>query len=222
MDTDPFHDDSSMFFLPQMHTALGYSTKVYFNACCKPSPLFDSARLLSSLPISLGPAHLADSMKNVVQLLIDLCTNPEEALNRLPTATGVCVVCARVCVRACVRACMCAWMCLCVCVCVCVRVLESPTPLPIQEGPLLVARRGDTILSSHSIPAPGKLSEFWTQLYTHINTLQCCENFVSAHLPSAPCLLCHPFGTSTTYCTLVYMHVHVILYMYILHTTHSL
>ncbi|CAI8050289.1 Polyhomeotic-like protein 2 [Geodia barretti] len=122
--------------------ALGYSTKVYFNACCRPSPLFDETLLLSSLPISLGPSHLADAMRNIIQLLVDFCVNPEEALNKLPTAA---------------------------------------------------AKRGDVIVSSHSIPAPGKLSEFWIQLYNHISLLQCCENFVSAHPPSAPCLLCHPF-----------------------------
>lgn len=72
--------------------ALGYSTKVYFNACCKPSPLFDVELLLSSLPVSLGPGHLADSMRNVVQLLVDLCVNPEDALNKLPTAAGSVVV----------------------------------------------------------------------------------------------------------------------------------
>ena len=72
-----------------LSTALGYSSKVYFNACCKPSPLFDQKKLLSSLPLSLGPSHLSDSMKNVVQLLLDLCTDPEEALNRLPTAAGI-------------------------------------------------------------------------------------------------------------------------------------
>ena len=58
----------------------------------------------------------------------------------------------------------------------------------------MVARSGDTILASHSIPAPNKLSEFSTQLYSYVAVLQCCENFVSAHPPSAPCLLCHPFG----------------------------
>lgn len=68
--------------------ALGYSTKVYFNACCKPSPLLDTSKLLSSLPLSLGPGHLSDSIKNVLQLLLDLCVNPEEGLNRLPTAPG--------------------------------------------------------------------------------------------------------------------------------------
>ena len=70
------------------NAALGYSTKVYFNACCKPSPLFDTSKLLSSLPLSLGPGHLSDSLKNVLQLLLDLCVNPEEALNKLPTAPG--------------------------------------------------------------------------------------------------------------------------------------
>ena len=69
--------------------------------------------------------------------------------------------------------------------------LSLPTP---SIGPLLVAKRGDTVLASHTIPVPGKLSEFWTQLYNYVALLQCCENFVSAHPPSAPCLLCHPFG----------------------------
>ena len=77
-------------------------------------------KLLSTLPVSLGPAHLAESLKNVIQLLIDLCTNPEEALNRLPTAAGVCV-CVRACVCTCVRA--------CVHVCVCTSLLFPPQVL---------------------------------------------------------------------------------------------
>ena len=98
-------------------------------------------------------------------------------------------------------------------------------PLPSSlspSGPLLVAKDGDTVLASHSIPAPSKLSEFWVQLYSHVATLECCENFVSAHPPSAPCLLCHPFGMWATqqltppctqaYFRIVCMHVYTTVY----------
>ena len=131
-----------------MHAALGYSTKVYFNACCKPSPLFDPQKVLASLPISLGPSHLQVTMQSVLQLLLDLCYDPVAALEKIPCGMG----------------------------------------------PVLVAHTKDGEMASHGFPPPAKLSEYWIQLYEYSGLLQCCDNFLSAVTPSAPCLLCHPFG----------------------------
>ena len=132
------------------HTALGYSTKVYFNACCKPSPLFDACKIVSRLPFSIGPGFLMETMQEVLQLLLDLCIDPATAMDRIPTGSGVL---------------------------------------------LIVANEGaDGEMKSQSFPSPGKLSEYWQQLYSYAALLLCCENFLSACKPSAPCLLCHPFG----------------------------
>ena len=129
-------------------TALGYSTKVYFNACCKPSPLFDPQKVLTNLPLSIGPGHLAETMRLVLQFMLDLCFDPVAALERIPSGVG----------------------------------------------PVLVARTQDGEVASHGFAPPNKLSEYWDQLYSYATLLQCCENFLSAATPSAPCLLCHPFG----------------------------
>ena len=130
------------------HTVLGYSTKVHFNACCKPSPLFDSQKVLTSLPISIGPGYLVDTMRTVLQFLLDLCQDPVAALERIPTG----------------------------------------------PSPNLVARTLDGETASHGFPPPAKLSEYWIKVYEYSSLLECCENFLSAVPPSAPCLICHPFG----------------------------
>ncbi len=78
-----------MKYCPPPPTELGYSTKVYFNACCKPSPLFDTSKLLSGLPYSLGPGYLAETLQAVVQLLLDLCSDPGAALEHLPEGNGL-------------------------------------------------------------------------------------------------------------------------------------
>ena len=70
------------------HTALGYTTKVYFNACCKPSPLFDQQKIPTHLPLSIGPGHLTETMRTVLQLLLDLCQDPLAALERIPSGPG--------------------------------------------------------------------------------------------------------------------------------------
>ena len=129
-------------------TALGYSTKVYFNACCKPSPLFDSTKVLSALPLSIEPGYLADTMHKVLQLLLDLCKDPLSALERLPEG----------------------------------------------DGPLLTVKTSGGEFVSKKFPVPKKLSDYWTNIYKYASLLECCENFLSASTPSAPCLICHPFG----------------------------
>lgn len=71
-----------------LFVAVGYSTKVFFNACCKPSPLFDQQKVLSKLPLSVGPSHLAPAMQTVLQLMLDLCLEPEAALSLVPDGSG--------------------------------------------------------------------------------------------------------------------------------------
>ena len=132
------------------HTALGYTTKVYFNACCTPSPLFDKQKVLSHLPISIGPGHLTETMRTVLQLLLDLCQDPIAALEQIPGG----------------------------------------------PGPALIAHNADREIQSQGFLPPTKLSDYWSQLYKYASLLQCCENFLSATIPSVPCLLCHPFGES--------------------------
>ena len=133
----------SLFFL-----ALGYSTKVYFNACCKPSPLFDQSKVLSSLPFAIGPGYLAETMQSVIQLLLDLCVDSAAALERIPVGNGL----------------------------------------------ALIGRTPEGVIKSQKFSSPGKLSDYWSRLYGYASLLECCENFLSATKPSAPCLLCHPFG----------------------------
>lgn len=123
--------------------ALGYSTKVHFNACCKPGPLFNKKKIMSDLPFSMGPGHLAETMQAVLQLLLNLCSDPVAALERIPEGTG----------------------------------------LTLTVGKVV----------SKKIASPEKLSDYWQQLYNYASLLECCENFLSATKPSAPCLLCHPF-----------------------------
>ena len=129
-------------------TALGYSTKVYFNACCKPSPLFDPSKVLSSLPFCLEASFLADNTQKVLQLFLDLSKDPMASLEVLPEG----------------------------------------------DGPALIVKTSDGQVVTRNFPAPLKLSDYWSNLYKYASLLECCENFLSASIPSAPCLLCHPFG----------------------------
>ncbi|KAL5457546.1 hypothetical protein EMCRGX_G034816 [Ephydatia muelleri] len=126
--------------------ALGYSTKVYFNACCKPSPLFDLTKVCTTLPFSYGPGHIVETMQAVLQIMVNLCHDPITALQKLPKG----------------------------------------------NGPAIVAHTS-TGEVSQGFPPPTKLSEYWLHLYHYATLLNCCENFLSATIPSAPCLLCHPF-----------------------------
>ena len=72
------------------HTVLGYTTKVYFNACCNPSPLFDDTMVLRCLPLSIGPGYIGDTIQELVQLLLKLCKDPLDAIKLLPDeASGV-------------------------------------------------------------------------------------------------------------------------------------
>ena len=84
----PFLFVSSLSIYPFFSStqALGYSTKVHFNACCKPSPLFDPHKVLTKLPFSIGPGHLADTLQVVLQTLLDLCLDPVAALELIPAA----------------------------------------------------------------------------------------------------------------------------------------
>lgn len=133
--------------LPLYTSALGYSTKVYFNACCKPSPLFDFTKVCTTLPFSYGPGHIVETMQAVLQIMVNLCHDPIIALQKLPKG----------------------------------------------NGPPIVAHTS-TGEVSQGFPPPTKMSEYWLHLYNYATLLNCCENFLSATIPSAPCLLCHPFG----------------------------
>lgn len=141
---------SNILYFSLSSLDLGYSTKVHFNACCKPSPIFNKAKVLSSLPFSLGPGYLEETMQNVLQLLLDLCADPASALERIPEGNGV----------------------------------------TFTVGTGGVCKK---------IASPAKLSDYWRQLYNCASVLECCENFLSATKPSAPCLLCHPFGMLGTH-----------------------
>ena len=66
--------------------------------------------------------------------------------------------------------------------------------LPEGEGPLLTVTTSSGQVVTKKCPSPAKLSEYWSNLYKCASLLECCENFLSACSPSAPCLLCHPFG----------------------------
>ena len=66
--------------------ALGYSTKVYFNACCKPSELFNQDHRF--LPYSIGPGHIATNMKEVLQVLINMCLDPAHGLSLVQKGPG--------------------------------------------------------------------------------------------------------------------------------------
>lgn len=127
---------------------LGYSTKVYFNACCHPSPLFDREKVVHCLPLSLGPSHIALSLRAILQLFVDLCEDKEQALTLIMEGKGPTVT--------------------------------------------ATARTGETLTKSFA--APSKLSQYWLQVYDYSSIFKCCENFLSATTPSAPCLLCHSFG----------------------------
>ncbi len=131
-----------------LFTALGYSTKVYFNMCCLPSPLFDPAKVISDLPFSIGPGGIAKTTQSVLQLLVSLCTDQVSALSHIPSGGGPSVV---------------AW--------------------PVKGAQQSSVRLG----------VPIKLSAYWSMLFQFAADLECCENFLSASPPSAPCLLCHPY-----------------------------
>lgn len=64
--------------------------------------------------------------------------------------------------------------------------------IPEGDGLILVAGPAGGVCKK--MVSPGKLSDYWRQLYGYALMLQCCDNFLSAAKPSAPCLLCHPFG----------------------------
>ena len=107
------------------------------------------SKIPSGLPYSLGPGYLAETLQSVVQLLLDLCSNPGAALERIPEGNGL----------------------------------------------LLSANTLAGVSIAKKMCTPRKLSEYWSQLFGYASLLECCENFLSANKPSAPCLLCHPFGT---------------------------
>ena len=65
--------------------------------------------------------------------------------------------------------------------------------IPEGDGLPLTAGAAGTVCCKKMV-SPGKLSDYWRQLYSYASILQCCDNFLSATKPSAPCLLCHPFG----------------------------
>lgn len=74
--------------------------------------------------------------------------------------------------------------------------------IPEGNGLALTVKTADGMTKSKSFPPPSKLSEYWTNLYNYASLFECCENFLSATKPSAPCLLCHPFGTPPNMCVL--------------------
>ena len=71
--------------------------------------------------------------------------------------------------------------------------------IPAGEGETLIASSVDGEIKTKRFTPPVKLSDYWNSLYDLAAKLQCCENFLSASKPSAPCLMCHPFGESHVY-----------------------
>ncbi len=65
--------------------------------------------------------------------------------------------------------------------------------IPEGDGPIIIAHSPTGVLTRKCL-APEKLSEYWIRMYQYAEIFECCENFLSASIPSAPCLLCHPFG----------------------------
>ena len=65
--------------------------------------------------------------------------------------------------------------------------------VPSGNGPSIVAKSSETAMSSIQLGVPKKLSSYWSMLFQCVSDLRCCENFLSATPPSAPCLLCHPY-----------------------------
>lgn len=141
--------------------ALGYTTKVYFNACCIPSPLFNKTLVHQLLPLSIGPGYIGDTLQTLVQLLIDFCNEPYNAIKMIATESN--------------------------------------------NGPQLkaITPSGETIY--RNITSPTKLSSYWSDVYYYSQLFKCCDNFLSAIPPSAPCLLCHSFGmlSVTSNCNLL-------------------
>ena len=131
-------------------SALGYSTKIYFNACCKPSPLFDVNKVASSLPFSFEAGYFAETTQKVLQLFVDLSKDPLTALQRFPEG----------------------------------------------DGPVITAKSLTGEVFTRKCQVPKKLSDYWINMYKYAELFECCENFLSASIPSVPCLLCHPFGKS--------------------------
>ncbi len=60
------------------------------------------------------------------------------------------------------------------------------------NGPTLVAENLTSFMQVQ-VGVPVKLSAYWSMLFQFSADLGCCENFLSASPPSAPCLLCHPY-----------------------------
>lgn len=75
--------------------------------------------------------------------------------------------------------------------------------IPSGSGPSVVAESAESGMSSVQlhVGVPVKLSAYWSMLFQFAADLECCENFLSASPPSAPCLLCHPYREYTRVCT---------------------
>lgn len=65
--------------------------------------------------------------------------------------------------------------------------------VPNGSGPCITATSSEGVVSSIQFSELKKLSSYWSTLLQFASDLGCCENFLSAMEPSAPCLLCHPY-----------------------------
>ena len=67
---------------------------------------------------------------------------------------------------------------------------------PEGDGPVITAKSLTSEVFTRKCQVPKKLSDYWINMYKYAELFECCENFLSASIPSVPCLLCHPFGKS--------------------------
>ena len=77
--------------------------------------------------------------------------------------------------------------------------LEVLSQVPEGQGLAVAAYAAHGESVQRYTASPRTLSQYWSVVMDFAtNTLQCCENFVSAAPPSVPCLICHPFVREPT------------------------
>lgn len=67
---------------------LGYSTQVFFNACCKPPELLDRQKVACNLPFTLQPSTLAESTRQFFLVLISVSNDPKAIFDAIPEGSG--------------------------------------------------------------------------------------------------------------------------------------
>ena len=69
-------------------TELGYSTQVYFNACCKPPRSLDFSKVTNLLPYTIEASTLDESTLKFFQVILSISADPHAVFECIPKGLG--------------------------------------------------------------------------------------------------------------------------------------